>query len=198
MAHVIDIGAAQARLAGLFKNVRIKQRAARPYDGIRVSEIYLKNSPVAKISVLPGYNPGGNITEWDQDDANDAAYTAAHAIASRLADYDYDCARVRACVDDKLSAIKRAEVAEQRLALVLGAKNQQPHMKDMILRSSTHSASVWLQSWADKGRGGEAFGYRFQDAKAFWVAHPEYRPIEWGTDNHGPWLRLQVVVAADR
>lgn len=197
MARVIDVAVEQEKFAGMWREADIKQFGARA-DQTSLVRVSFRRGP-ATVTVEPktyggDYIPEGGRNElsWTPEEANDAAMALAHAIAHRVAEYDYDCARTRAAIEDKRQAATKADKAERQLALVLGAKRPQPHMRDMLLRSYRGGPEVWLHGWSDKDRGSSAFGYCWPSVEEFWRDHPEYRPVEWGDDEHGPWMRLQV------
>lgn len=193
MAQIIDMAAEQARFTGMFRESSITIFGADQH-GLCAVQVSFPQSPV-DIVVKPRTYGGeyqhatGSVDlSFTAEQANDAAQ-----IAARVADYDYDCARLRAAIEDKRAAVAERDAARRKLERVLEPRNPQPQ-DDMLLRGGKSSeVPVWLHGWQDKDRGGSAFGYHFPNPAAFWQAHPELRPIEWGQDEHGPWMRLRRV-----
>lgn len=197
MAIVIDIAAEQERWTGMFRQATVHTFGADQH-GLHAVTVAYPNSPV-DIQIRPrtyGGKVGGSgnpSLSFDVEAANDAAQSVAVAIQQRLGEFDYDCARLRCAIEDKRAAVRERDEARRKLAKVIEARNPQPR-DDLLLRGGeTATAPVWLHGWEDKPRGGSAFGYWFSTPEAFWRAHPELRPVEWGQDEHGPWLRLRHV-----
>ena len=196
MAKVIDVSASIEAFEASLGKGEIVQYGPAAYTGSRRCAICYKgdDSIVRRITVEPVERGSGSAA---QDEANADALALAGTILARLSDRECELRLVSEARAQRDAAQRRASRAERRLALTVGAKRPQPHMQDMLLRSYGDSPQVWLYGWSDKDRGGSAFGYCFPSAQAFWADHPEYRPVEWGTDEHGAWMRLQIVATPE-
>lgn len=178
MAKVIDVGAVAEEFSGKFRTGAVKQFSAAQ-DGTRRVLVSYADAGVTVHVVPHGM------------EHNDLAHVVGHAVEQRLGQYDYECSRLRHVIADLKATKERAERAERKIAKMMTPHNGQGG-GDMLLRRQDDGV-VWLHGWSDKTKGAAAFGYRFPNSATFWRAHPEYRPIEWGEDETGSWMRLRVI-----
>lgn len=124
-------------------------------------------------------------------DENELALKVAYVIARVIPGVSYLSRLMTNAWEGRIAALAAQREAERRLARLLTGTPPMA-LGEWIVRVIKREAGdeVWLLN--PDGEFKRA-GLWFSSLEQLWRAHPNLRPIAWGEDKHGPWLRVASV-----
>lgn len=188
----------------------------------RCSELQITEAHVGKWADKPGYRGVADVHVMLRSPAHprakatypdvprDEVSITLHAICAEDMDFALKVAHVIARVVPGVSYLSRLmtnaweardaardaqKAAERKLSRVLTGKPPIA-LGEWIVRIIRREAGdeIWLLNPDGEFR---RQGLVFTSLIELWRAHPALRPIAWGEDKHGPWLRVAPVTLID-
>ena len=152
-----------------------------------------------KTSVARPQNVGGGVVQWHgyvDAGANPDHIDALNRLLALVMAVVNDIGPVMAAVANAFEAADAARQgqrdAEQRLRRVLKGDS---YAHGALYVTIDAKGQAWLMDPVKRGGG---FGFCWPSLAELWHAHPELRPVRWGSDADGPFLIVEPMAMESR